>query len=80
MVTHANPCDFMSECTAIFPRTLFLTSQNFCQLPQWVSGPAKWRVRLPSVCPSLSCRSMSRRWWFLGVGWHQRYGDWRSQH
>ena len=21
--------------------TLFLTSQNVCQLPQWVSGPAK---------------------------------------
>jgi hypothetical protein len=39
---------------------LFLASKNPCQLPQRVSDPAKWRVRLPSVCPSLSSQGMAR--------------------
>ena len=40
--------------------TLFLTSKSPCQLPQWVSGPAKWRVRLPSACSSLSSQGIAR--------------------
>jgi hypothetical protein len=38
----------------------FLTSKIPCQLPQGTPGPARWYVRLPSVCPARSSQGMTR--------------------
>jgi hypothetical protein len=52
-------------------------------LPSTRRWSFRWPLPLtspPQVLPKAMRAASWPWWWFLGVGWHQRYGDWHLQH